>query len=498
MTERLEAAWVRFAEWTGVLSDLAGTGALLGWDRETSMPPGGADTRARQLGTLSAVHHRELVRDDLEGTLELLRAHRDMLDPLRRRQLDLAVHMRSRALRTPEGLVRALSEARSRSVTVWADARPREDFARYAEAMGEVLTLSRRVAELLCDDGEPYDALLDDHEPGARAAELEGVFRDLTARLAPLAAAAERGAPPVLPQRHWPAEAQLELARRLSQMVGYDLDRGAIGVSAHPFTQSPGRGDVRFTTRIDTADPVVSVLTVLHEVGHALYEQGFPGRLAGTPVYDAPSMGAHESQSRFWENHLGRTRPFWDVLEPEMRALFGTAMDGVDAARLHRVATAVRPSLIRVEADEVTYNLHVALRFELEVAMFRGTMAVRDLPDAWDARMQELLGIRPERPSDGVMQDIHWAEGLFGYFPTYTLGNLYAAQLTEALEDALGPVPGLVADRRFADILGFMRDRVHRHGSVMPTRELMRRATGRELSADALVAHLGRVMAGTA
>lgn len=495
MTDRLQAAWGRFIEWSGVLSDLAGTGALLGWDRETVMPVGGAETRARQMGTLSTVHHRELVREDMEGVLDHLRTHRELLDPLRRRQLDLALRMRGRAVRTPESLVRALSEARSRSVSTWQDARPRDDFARYAAAMGEVLTLSRRVAELLCDDGEPYDALLDDHEPGTRAVDLEGVFADLTARLAPLVAVAPTGDPVTLPGRFWPADAQMALARRVSEMVGYDLTRGQIAVSAHPFTQSPGYGDVRFTTRIDTGDPVVSVLTVLHEAGHALYEQGFPADCADTPLYDAPSMGAHESQSRFWENHLGRTRAFWELLVPEMRALFGEAMDGIDAGLLHRVATTVRPSLIRVESDEVTYNLHIALRFELEVAMFRGTIAVADLPEAWDARMQELLGIRPARPSEGVMQDIHWPEGLFGYFPTYTLGNLYAAQLTEALEEAVGPVEHLVAAGRFDDILAFMRERVHRHGALMPTPELMRRATERPLSADALVAHLGRVVA---
>ena len=228
--------------------------------------------------------------------------------------------------------------------------------------------------------------------------------------------------------------------------------------------------------------PIGNISAVLHELGHALYEQGFPAEADRTPVYDAPSLGAHESQSRFWENQIGHTRAFWDQIEPAMRRHFPEAMTGIDAALLHRAARVVRPSLIRVEADEVTYNLHIVLRFQIELALIRGDLEVADLPAAFADGMQELLGIRPPTDALGAMQDIHWADGLFGYFPTYTLGNLYAAQLAEAAAAELGDIELAVAGGRFADILGFMRERVHRHGALLPTRELMRQATGVELS----------------
>jgi carboxypeptidase Taq len=286
----------------------------------------------------------------------------------------------------------------------------------------------------------------------------------------------------------------MALAHEVGALVGFDAAGGVIARSAHPFTTTMHHGDVRFTTRLDPADPIGNITAVLHEAGHALYEQGFPAETARTPLHDAPSLGAHESQSRFLENHVGRTPAFWRLLEPAMRRHFPEAMEGIDAAALHRAASSVRPSPIRVEADEVTYNLHIVLRFELELALIRGDLDVDDLPGAFADAMERLLGIRPPSHADGVMQDIHWPQGLFGYFPTYTLGNLYAAQLAEACDAALGGLEEAVAAGRFADIVGFMRENVHRHGRRYDTPELMRRATGRELDADALIAHLARVV----
>ena len=355
-----------------------------------------------------------------------------------------------------------------------------------------MVSLKRQEAEAIAVGDEPYDALLDEFEPGARAADLEPVFADLRARLTPLVAAASDRPVPELPAREWSERGQMALAREIARMVGFDESAGVIARSAHPFTNSPHRGDVRFTTRLMPGNPIGSISAVLHELGHALYEQGFPGEVDRTPLYDAPSLGAHESQSRFWENQIGHTLAFWERLEPALRRLFPEAMSGLDASLLHRAARAVGPSLVRVEADEVTYNLHIVLRFQIELALIRGDLDVLDLPAAFSDAMQGLLGIRPPTDALGAMQDIHWADGLFGYFPTYTLGNLYAAQLAEVAEIALGGLERAVAEGRFADILAFMRERVHRHGARMPTRELMRGATGVELSPDALVHHLER------
>ena len=489
MTGSDQAAWEPFAEWTRVLSDLAGAAGLLGWDRETGMPPHGAETRAGQLGTLAAIHHRELVREDAGELLEVL-GEEEGLEPDRQAMVAWARRERDRAVHVPEDLVRRLTEARSRAVTAWIDAREREDLAAYVTALGPVVALKRDVAEAVGGGDEPYDALLDEYEPGARAAELAPMFDELTRRLRPLVEPAAEASGAGLPPRVWPADAQMSLAREVAGMVGFDEEAGVIARSAHPFTGSPGHGDVRFTTRVNEQDPLVSLGAVLHEAGHALYEQGLPARFARTPLADAPSLGAHESQSLFWENHVGLRPGFWQHLEPTLRRLFPDAMGGLDAPSMAAAARRVEPSLIRVEADEVTYNLHIALRFELERALIGGTLDVRDLPEAFDDGMERLLGLRPPSGALGVMQDIHWPEGLMGYFPTYTLGHLYAAQLATAAEAALGDLDLLVAEGRFDDLLAFLRERVHRHARTLPTRELMMAATGRELGVDDFLAHL--------
>jgi carboxypeptidase Taq len=478
-------------DWMGTLADLGGAAGLLGWDRETLMPPAGAGSRAVQMGTLAALHHRELVREDAGEALSVL-ADDPALGPDTAAAVRLATRARERAVRVPEELVRELSVASSRSVSAWADARAADDFASFAGPLERVLALKRREAEAIGIGAEPYDALLDEFEPGARAADLEPVFADLRARLAPLVAEAAARPARALPERQWDLEGQMALAREVAEMVGFDMRAGVITRSVHPFTASPHRGDVRFTTRLEAHTPISGLSAVMHEVGHALYEQGFPAEADRTPVHDAPSLGAHESQSRFYENQVGRSPAFWERIEPSLRRIFPDAMSGVDAPLLHAAAQVVRPSLIRVEADEVTYNLHIALRFGLELAMMRGNLTVADLPGAFADGMQEMLGIRPPTTALGAMQDIHWADGLFGYFPTYTLGNLYAAQLAEAADAALGGIDRAIAQGEFAAILAFMRERVHSHGARVPTAELMRAATGRELGPDALIAHLER------
>jgi carboxypeptidase Taq len=487
--------WPALTEWMGTLSDLSGTQMLLGWDRETLMPPAGAEWRARQMGTLATLNHREIVREDMGEVLEGLAGDPGMDDDARA-MVRLVKHDRDRAVRVPEALVREISETCSRCVSAWAEARRANDYAAYAAPLRQVVRLKQEEAEAIGIGDEPYDALLDAYEPGARAADLEPVFAELRARLTPLVERATDRDPAVLPERDWGEGAQMELAHEIARMVGFDESAGVIAKSVHPFTSSPHRGDVRFSTRLARESPLSNISAVLHELGHALYEQGFPGSAVRTPVYDAPSLGAHESQSRFWENQVGHTQAFWERLEPALRRLFPDAMPGIDAGLLHRAARVVRPSLIRVEADEVTYNLHIVLRFELELALVRGDLDVDDLPLAFSDAMERLLGIRPPTDALGAMQDIHWADGLFGYFPTYTLGNLYAAQLAEAAERDLGPIEVAVAEGRLGDLLSFMRERVHRHGARFPTAELMRRATGVELSSDALVSHLERSYAG--
>lgn len=484
--------WTRLLDWCGTVADLGGAAGLLGWDRETLMPPAGAEGRAHQLGTLAALHHRELTRPDIDEVIGRLTDGGDELAGDQQTMLRLAARERDRADRVPERLVRALTEARSRCVSTWLAARPAEDVAAYVEALAPVIALKREEAEAIGIGDEPYDALLDEYEPGARAAAIAPVLADLRRRLVPLVdEACERQPEGVLPSRTWAEAAQMALANDIAEMVGFDLRAGVVARSAHPFTGSPHRGDVRFTTRTDPHDPIGSITAVMHEAGHALYEQGFPAEYARTPLYDAPSLGAHESQSRFWENHIGRSPAFWRLLEPMLRGRFPEAMHRLGAGDMHAAATVVRRSPIRVEADEVTYNLHIVVRFELELALIRGDLPVADLPGAFAEAMGRVVGILPPSHADGVMQDIHWPEGLIGYFPTYTLGSLYAAQLAEMADAELpGGLETTIAEGRLGDVLALMRERIHRHGRRMTTAELMERANGRPLEADALVRHL--------
>jgi carboxypeptidase Taq len=480
-----------FRAWAGTLADINGAMELLDWDRDTVMPPSAADTRGHQVGTLAALYHRELVRPEYGPVLAELTGDPD-IDPRIRREAQLLAHRRERAERVPESLVREVSEASSEALAVWTDARERGDWNALCEPLARLVGLKRREADAISDGHEPYDALLDQYEPGARGAELAPVFAELTARLGPLVAAGVARSAQPLPEGHWPRPAQLQLAHDIAELIGFNLNEGRIGESAHPFSSSSGLGDVRFATRFDEGNPINNVLSVLHEAGHAMYEQGFSAELARSALWDAPSLGSHEAQARFWENHVGGTLEFWEVIEPRMRELFPEPMRGLAARDFHAATATVRPSLIRVEADEVTYNLHIVLRFELERALISGDLEVADLPEAWNTWTRALLGIVPDSPADGVMQDVHWPGGLFGYFPTYTLGNLYAAQLAAAADAELVGLEAAIAHGAFGQILGFMRDRIHRHGALYPTAELMTRATGVPLGADMLIAHLER------
>jgi carboxypeptidase Taq len=481
----------RLRTWAGTLADITGALALLDWDRDTMMPSSAADARGHQIATLAVLHHRELMRPEF-GEIVAARAADPDAAPSARREAQLLAHQRERAERVPEALVRELSETASEALAVWTEARERGDWDSLRGPLGRLVALKRHEAQAISGGHDLYDALLDEHEPGAHAAELAPIFTALAERLSPLVASGTAQPPPTLPQRDWPRAAQLQLAHDVAALIGFDLTTGRIGESAHPFSSSSGLGDVRFATRIDERNPISNVLSVLHEAGHAMYEQGFDPDYARTMLWDAPSLSAHEAQARFWENHVGGALEFWQIIEPRMRELFPAAMRGLDAGDFHAATATVCPSLVRVEADEVTYNLHIVLRFELEQALITGALDVQDLPEAWNARIDELLGVVPDSPADGVMQDVHWADGLFGYFPTYTLGNLYAAQLAATADIALGGLSAAIADGGFADILGFMRRRIHRHGALYPTAELMERATGVPLGADMLIAHLER------
>lgn len=475
------------------LSDLDAILGLLSWDEETYAPPGGRSTRGRHTATLEGIRHSKLTDPALGALIEahaedaaLSQAERTMVARLQRTR-DLAV-------KVPEDLVKALAQARSASIEAWGKARADDDFAAFAPHLEAVVKLTKQRAQALGGPtGNPYDALLDEYEPNTTAKQLEPMFVALRAVLVPMVdkvRASGKAPDTTFLERTFDADAQWDFTMRLLEDLGFDLDNGRQDKSTHPFTGSVGPKDVRLTTRIDENNPFNAIFSTIHECGHGLYEQGFDPAHHGTPLAAAPSMGIHESQSRLWENQIGRSRAFWSAYLPIAKTHFPEALEGVDLDTFHRAVNRVRPSLIRTESDEVTYNLHIALRFELERALLSGDLPVSDLPGAWKARMKSDLGVTPGNDREGCLQDIHWAWGAIGYFPTYTLGNIYAAQLMAAYEAQRPQIWDDVESRNFSPLLEWLREKVHRKGFLDYAEPTVQAVVGSKIAVAPFVQYL--------
>ena len=460
-------------------SDLSHTVSLLSWDQETKMPLRGGDARARQMATMRVLRHERLVD---RGLRELVRRGADEADdPPRAAMVRWLERECDRASRLPPEFVRRLALAEGRGSNAWRVAREEGDFSLHRAELEELIAAKRQEADLVGFDGERYDALLDQYEPGMRVDRLEPMLaglRDDLGLLLGAIVAVPQPPPPPFEGRLFPDQQQWDLTMRLLGDLGYDMTAGRQDRSAHPFTQTIALGDVRVTTRIDERHPLSAVFSTIHEAGHGMYEQGFDPSFEDTPVADAPSLGLHESQSRLWENIVGRSRPFWEHYAPVMHEVFGDAMAGATAEDIYRACNRVAPSLIRVEADEVTYNLHILIRFELELALMREDLEVAELPAAWNDAYERTLGVRPPNDVLGVMQDIHWSSGSFGYFPTYTLGNLYSALLWDAYRASDAAAEEHIRRGEFHHLLGWLRDNVHRRGAVDLGEDLIRDVTG--------------------
>src|ERR687890_299467 len=430
------------------MSDLRSTKSLLFWDQQTYMPGGGVAGRAEQVATLSRLAHEMLTDDE---TKSLLDASGEP-DPSSEEGALLRRALRDyeRATKLPAELVAETSRATALAEPDWVRAREESDWPLFAPHLERILDLKREAAEALGYEDHPYDALLDAYEPGAEKARLEVMFKELKEGILPLI--------------------------RAVVAKGDRKDS-----SVHPFCINFGPGDVRITTRFDGSWLAPALFGTMHEAGHALYEQGVDPSYTRTPLGGGTSMGVHESQSRLWENLVGRSRAFWSHYYPKLREVFSEILGEIDAREFYGAINVLEPSEIRVEADEVTYNLHILLRFELEVALIEGSLSVADLPTAWNSKMEEYLGVIPKNDSAGVLQDIHWADGLFGYFPTYVIGSVLPVQFFGAALEAHPEIAGETRSGRFSTLLGWLRENVHRHGSRYYPNELVERATGRPL-----------------
>lgn len=466
---------------------LGGLEQLLDWDLQTLMPPAGGTLRSEQSALVSRLGHRALVDPRVGAWLADLEAA-DALDAVQRAGVRVIRRAFDRATRVSDELVARLAHTRSDAFPAWVRAKEDSDFSVLQPHLERLVALTRERAEAIDPHRHPYDVLLEDSDPGTTVEQLrdtlERVRRGLSELLEALAAA--RPVAPLLGR--WDLASQLNANREVAAALGYDFEAGRIDFAEHPFTVGLGSGDVRITTHLYEDDLLGGLGSTIHEAGHGMYEQGLPANRPGSFVGTAPSLGLHESQSRLWENFIGRSRPFcrW-VARVLARHLGGSAPD---AEALYRASNRVEPGAVRVMADEVTYNLHVIVRFELELALFEGRLGVADLPEAWNALYQEYLGILPPDDARGVLQDVHWASGAFGYFPSYTLGNLYAASLGAAMVAEIPDLWEQVEAGRFDAALGWLREKVHSHGYLLEAPDLVREAVGERDSVADLLDHL--------
>jgi carboxypeptidase Taq len=482
-------------ERAAILADLGHIHSLLFWDQNTMMPPDGAASRGDQAATLEAVTHERLTDPELARLL-------DALDPWAASQDPDADDVRllhelrrdhEKAVRVPTSLAAELSRAAAHGQAAWQEARAAADFSRFRDALARQLELRHRYVECFTGFEHPYDVLLDDFEPGMTTAMLRPLFAELCEGLTPLVADAAadgpkpEGAPFGGPHE---VEHQRQAVMDILEGIGFDPDGWRLDVAPHPFAQRIAPGDVRLTTRYDLHDFSGAYFGSLHEFGHGLYEAGIPDRLSRSPLGSPVSLGVHESQSRLWENLVGRSRPFCAWALTRLRETLPALPRETTVDDVYRGINTVHRSLIRVEADETTYNLHIVLRLELELALMEGELPVEDLPHAWNEGMHRLLGIDVPDDASGVLQDVHWGAGLIGYFPTYTLGNLQAAQLWETIRAALPEVDDQLASGDFIPLRTWLREHVHVHGRKLPSPELLARVTGQQLAVEPFLRYL--------
>jgi carboxypeptidase Taq len=481
----------RAREWS-LLGSCAG---VLGWDERTYMPHAGSAHRAEQMALLARMAHEMLTDPAVGERLAAVEGSELVQD----RDGDAAVNVRElrrvydRAVKLPKELVEEIARVTTRAQQVWQEARAANDFPAFQPWLEKVVNLKRQEAQAVGYRLAPYDALLDEYEPGATTAEVTCLFEDLRDELTPLIAAfVASGRKPRrdILEREYPVEKQKAFGEAAARAIGFDFDAGRLDTTTHPFCSGIGPGDCRITTRFNPHHLNESFFGILHEAGHGIYEQGLAPEHFGTPRGTAASLGIHESQSRLWENQVGRGRPFWEHFLPRAREAFPTALGDVAPGDFYFAINDVQPSFIRVEADEATYNLHIILRFELEQALVAGELQPADVPGAWNEKFHEFFQMTPPDHARGCLQDIHWSMGGLGYFPTYTLGNLYAAQFMEAAQRDLGVLDADFRRGEFGRLKGWLNEKIHQPGQRYRAGTLCELVTGKPLSHKPLINYL--------
>jgi carboxypeptidase Taq len=475
--------------------DLNATQSLLGWDLETFMPPKGAPLRSKQLATLAKLSHNLMTSPEMQEHLKNLRqpSTYDRLDTMSQALVREVGIVFDKSAKTPIDLIQEMVETTAEAHSSWVDARSNKQFKQFEPVLRKIISLNQRFADALGYEDSPYNALLDEYEPGLTVKQLDPVFSKLRAELVPLLKGIHSSGyqPDVscLFSGIFPASKQLGFSEMVLRDMGFDFEAGRLDLSAHPFSSGSGTWDVRLTTRVDEHDVFSALSSSMHEGGHGMYEQGINPVLNRTPLASGTSLGIHESQSRMWENQVGRSKAFWRAYLPKLQATF-PELGSVTLDQFYHAINRVQSSFIRVEADEVTYNLHILMRYEIEKALIEGSMKVDEIPEAWAAKTHEYLGITPTNDAEGALQDIHWSHGSFGYFPTYTLGNLYSAQFFNTAKTQVENLEESISQGHLLPLKNWLNKEVHFVGKMETADTIVRRVTGEPLNASYFVDYL--------
>jgi carboxypeptidase Taq len=469
--------------------------AVLGWDQQTHMPPAGAQARGEQMATISQISHQMQTSPELGQLIAAAEEEAKDLSPESDEFCEVRVARRDydQAVKVPPELVAEITRHSAAAYQCWVEAKEKDDYPAFAPYLQKTIEYSRQVADLLGYQEQRYDALLDLFEPGMKTSEVQAIFEDLKKDLVPLVHAISERVDLVddsILHGQYDVAKQEEFGKMLATGYGFDFTRGRQDLTVHPFETSFSRNDVRLTTRYDPDFLNTGLFSTLHETGHGLYEQGIGESIDGTPLGHGGSLGLHESQSRMWENVIGRSRGLWRHFYPRLQQAFPESLKNVDLETFYRAINKVEPSLIRIEADEVTYNLHIMIRFEMELALLSGEISVEDAPQAWNQKYESYLGIRPPSDSVGILQDVHWANGILGYFTTYSLGNILSIQLYDTAVRQRPEIPEAIERGEFGVLHGWLADNLYRHGRKFEPNEMVKRITGEPIQSRSYMRYL--------
>jgi carboxypeptidase Taq len=488
MSEKFE----QLKERLGEVEDIGRAASVLGWDQQVNMPPGGSEARGQQLATLSKIAQEKFITDEVGRLIDDLKQELDGADTDEAALVRVAARNYDKAKRVPPAFIAEQAIAASKAFDAWLEARGKSDFSIFQPHLEKVVELVHKYVSFFPPGDHPYDTLLDDYEPGMKTSDVKAIFDRLRPKQVKLikAIAASKQVKSDFLFKKYNEKKLNDFGVQVITKFGYDWTRGRQDKAPHPFESNFSVNDVRITTRYEEDNPLAMLFSTMHEAGHALYEQGVNPSYERTPLAGGTSLAIHESQSRMWENLVGRSLPFWEHFYPSFKKTFASQLEGVSLNSFYKAINKVEPSFIRVNADEATYNLHIMLRLELEIGMVEGTIAVKDLPEIWNTKMQEYLGITPPNDAQGVLQDIHWSSGLIGYFSTYALGNLVSAQLWEKIKKDIPGLEDQIRKGDFSQLLTWLRKNIHRHGQKYEPQTLVKMVTGSTISPEPYVRYL--------